>query len=171
MHKTLYKDDTMKIMYFEQPEGSGHFLLVVKNAKLYSHDFAGDRSNFKTRSICVEIPEEVKDILINDGWEVKVRIYEVDDREPRYYLPVKIQFNEYGPEIKKIGDGDHTLFTEETANTLDDCSMTNINLVISPYKSDRKATLSAYLREMRFQLNKSPLDFDDYDDEDDLPFN
>ena len=70
-------------MYFEKPEGSGRNLLVVKNARLYSHDFSGERSKFGSRSICIDIPEEIKDRLLEDGY------MEVEEETPRLITCVK----------------------------------------------------------------------------------
>ena len=170
MHKTLFRHDRTKFMYFEKPEGSGRNLLVVKNARLYSHDFGGIRSVFHTRSICIDIPEEIKDLLIEDGWEVKARISEDEKYDTRYYLPVKIQFNEYGPEIVKTGPNTPITYTEDNVDTLDDIDMTDIDIVVSPYRSDRKPTISAFLRELRFKLSMSPLDYEEDDEDNNLPF-
>lgn len=169
MPRTLFRSENTKFMYFEQYEGSAHSLLAVKNAKLYAHDFSGARSEFGSRSICVEIPEEIKDILLADGWEIKVKVYEDIDREPRYYLPVNVKFNKYGPEITKVAPNTPVSFDESTADKLDDCDMTDIDILISPYKSERKDTLTAYLRELRFKLRVSPLDFEDYDEDEEIP--
>ena len=164
MPKTLFRSETTKFMYFEKPEGSGRNLLVVKKAKLYAHDFNGAHSDWGTKSICVEIPEEIKDLLINDGWEIKVRIPDDESKPIRYFLPVKIEFNDYGPKIVKIAPDEPVTYTDSTVGKLDKIDMTDIDIIISPYRSEKKQTVSAYLREMRFKLVLSPLDYD-YDDE------
>lgn len=166
MPETIFRKGTTRFAYFEKPEGSGRKLLVVKNARLYSHDFSGERSKFGTRSICLDIPEEIKDRMLEDGWEINVRVPDDERYEPRYYLPINVKFNEFGPEITKIAPNTPVTYDSSTVGTLDSTDMTDIELVITPFHNDNRPTAKAYLREMRFKLNLSPLDyFDDEDEE------
>ena len=174
MPETIFRKGTTRFAYFEQNYGSGRKLLAVKTPKLYSHDFSGERSKYKTRSICVEVPEEIKDRLLEDGWEIKVRIPEDERYEPRYYLPVTIKFNEYGPEITKVAPNTPVTYDASTAGNLDSTDMTDIELLITPFHNpDRPGAAKAYLREMRFKQNLSPLDYfndEDEDEEDYRPY-
>lgn len=174
-NKMLFKKGSTRFYYVERPSGSGHFQLVAKNVKLYSHDFSGDRSKFKTRSICLDIPEEVKDRLLEDGWDLRISEPKDDRYEPKCFLPITIRFNEYGPEIMKTGPNTPVKYDQDTVGVLDRTSMTDIELVINPFHNPNNpdARPKAYLSEMRFKLNMSPLDyeFNDDEDEDDLPFN
>jgi len=172
MRETLFKKGTTIFTYFEyaHPGTEGKLskrLLAVKTPRLYSHDFSGERSKYKTRSICVEVPEEIKDRLLEDGWGIKVRIPEDERYDPRYYLPVTIKFNEFGPEITKVAPNTPVTYNADTAGVLDSTDMTDIELLITPFHNpDHPGAAKAYLREMRFKLNRSPLDYFDEEDED-----
>lgn len=172
MPETIFRKGTTRFAYFEEPIGSGHNVLVVKTPKLYSHDFSGERSKFGTRSICVEVPEEIKDRLLNDGWRVTVSVPKDDRYEPRYFLPVTISYKVRAPRITKTAPNTPVEYDESTVDTLDSVSMTNIQLVINPFKDKKRpdAQTTAYLREMQFELTRSPLDyFDDEDEEEEIP--
>ena len=76
-------------------------ILQIEDARIIYRNFSGVATKYNRegdRNFAVIIPtDEIKDILIKDGWNVKIKPPREEDESPFMYMPVKIKFNSRGP--------------------------------------------------------------------------
>lgn len=151
-------------------------ILQIDDARLVYRNFSGAPSKFNRegdRNFAVVIPdEETKDALINEGYNVKIKPPRDEDDSPFMYLPVKIKFNDRGPNIYlQTGRVKNRLDGEQIA-CLDRVDIVGVDLDIRPYdwEVNGKQGRTAYLQSMhvvqevdrfaeRFAGEESPSDF------------
>ena len=130
-------------------------ILQIDDARIIFRNFSGVGSKFNRegdRNFAVVIPnEELKDALVEEGWNVKIKAPREDGDMPFMFLPVKIKFNDRGPSVYlKTGDRVNKL-DEESIDCLDNIDILSVDLDIRPYDwemSDGKCGRSAYLQSM-----------------------
>lgn len=112
-------------------------ILQIDEARIIYRNFRGEGTKYNRegdRNFAVVIDdEEVANALVKEGWNVKVRPPRDDDDTPFMYLPVKVKFNDRGPQIYlKTGKAVNRL-DEESCSCLDDIEIMNVDLDIRPY--------------------------------------
>ena len=129
-------------------------ILQIDNARIIYRNFAGVGSKFNRegdRNFAVIIPtEEMKDKLIQAGWNVKIKPPRDDQDTPFMYLPVKIKFNDRGPNVYLITGDRKNRLTEGSVGCIDDIDISSVNLDIRPYdwEVNGKGGRTAYLQAM-----------------------
>ena len=127
-------------------------ILNIDEAAIIYRNFAGRADKFNRegdRNFALIIPtKELADRLINDGWNVKVKPPRDDQETPFMYLPVKIKFNDRGPNCYLVTAGRPNRLDEESIGILDDVDILNVNLDIRPHdwKVNGKTGRTAYLQ-------------------------
>lgn len=127
-------------------------ILNIDEAAIIYRNFAGRGDKFNRegdRNFALIIPtEELADRLINDGWNVKVKPPRDDQETPFMYLPVKIKFNDRGPNCYLVTNGRANRLDEESIGILDDVDILNVNLDIRSYdwEVNGKTGRTAYLQ-------------------------
>lgn len=151
----------------------------IKKARLIFRNFSGKPdevdANGGRRKFGVIIDPAVFDLdaLFADGWNIKTLAPLKPDGDPLYYLPVKVQFNPYPPDIFLIVGGKYAMrdeygnpipLDEDAVGTLDRAELENVKLVITPYCWERnnKSGVSAYLKTGYFEIAKDEF-ADDYE--------
>ena len=133
-------------------------VLQIDDAHIIFRNFEGRPDKYNRegdRNFAIRIPtKEIADALINDtndmgvGWNVKIRPPREEGDESFMYLPVKVRFNEYGPNVYlKTGNRTNVLDAESVA-CLDDIEIRNVDLDIRPYDDviNGKPFRAAYLK-------------------------
>ena len=127
-------------------------ILQIDEARIIYRNFSGAPSKFNRegdRNFAVVInDEEIKDALIEEGWNVKIKAPREEGDEPFMYLPVKIKFNERGPKVYlKSGKATNRL-DEESINCLDHVDIVSVDMDIRPYdwEVQGKTGRTAYLQ-------------------------
>ena len=130
-------------------------ILQIDDAIIIFRNFSGVGSKFNRegdRNFAVIIPDqEIADALIEEGWKVKIKPPREDGDDPFMYLPVKIKFNDRGPNVYlKTGDAMNKL-DEESIGCLDDVDILSADMDIRPYdwEVNGKTGRSAYLQSIR----------------------
>lgn len=127
-------------------------ILNIDEAAIIYRNFAGRGDKFNRegdRNFALIIPtKELADRLINDGWNVKIKPPRDDQETPFMYLPVKIKFNDRGPNCYLVTAGRANRLDEESIGILDDVDILNVNLDIRPYdwEVNGKTGRTAYLQ-------------------------
>ena len=127
-------------------------ILNIDEAAIIYRNFAGRGDKFNRegdRNFALIIPtKELADRLINDGWNVKIKPPRDDQETPFMYLPVKIKFNDRGPNCYLVTAGKANRLDEESIGILDDVDILNVNLDIRPYdwEVNGKTGRTAYLQ-------------------------
>lgn len=130
-------------------------ILQIDDAIIIFRNFSGVGSKFNRegdRNFAVIIPnQEIADALIEEGWKVKIKPPREDGDDPFMYIPVKIKFNDRGPNVYlKTGDAMNKL-DEESIGCLDDVDILSADMDIRPYdwEVNGKTGRSAYLQSIR----------------------
>lgn len=127
-------------------------ILEIEDARIIFRNFSGLGSKFNRegdRNFAVVIPtEELKDELVEAGWNVKIKPPRDEDESPFMFLPVKIKFNNRGPAVYIVSGGQVTKLSEETIDMLDEIDIASVDMDIRPYDWDvnGKTGRTAYLQ-------------------------
>ena len=132
-------------------------ILQMDDARIIFRNFSGAPSQYNRegdRNFAVVIPDEgLANRLVKDGWNVKIKDPREEGDVPFMYLPVKVKFNDRGPQVYlKTGDTVNRL-DEESVGILDDIDILSVNMDIRPYDwivqegtPNEKSGRSAYLQ-------------------------
>lgn len=130
-------------------------ILQIDNARIIYRNFAGRGDKYNRegdRNFAVLIPDEkLADELVERGWNVKIKPPREDGDTPFMFLPVKIKFNDRGPNVYlKTGDTQNRL-DEESVSILDNIDIISVDLDIRPYdwSVNGKDGRTAYLQAIR----------------------
>lgn len=134
-------------------------IIEIEDARIIFRNFAGEGSKFNRegdRNFAVIIPnDEIKDVLVERGWTVKIKPPRDEDESPFMYLPVKVKFNTRGPGIYLKSGEQVTRLNEETIGMLDEIDIQSVDIDIRPYDWDvnGKQGRSAYLQALNVVQN------------------
>ena len=130
-------------------------ILQIDDARIIYRNFAGRGDKYNRegdRNFAVLIPDEkLADELAKRGWNVKVKPPREDGDTPFMFLPVKVKFNDRGPNVYlKTGDVQNRL-DEESVSILDNIDIISVDLDIRPYdwSVNGKDGRTAYLQTIR----------------------
>lgn len=130
-------------------------ILQIDDARIIYRNFAGAPSKFNRegdRNFAVVIPDqEIADELIKEGWNVKIKPPRDEDDGPFMYLPVKVKFNDRGPNAYLASGSRLNKLDEESIACLDDVDILSVDLDIRPYdwEVNGKAGRTAYLQAIK----------------------
>lgn len=130
-------------------------ILQIDDARIIHRNFAGEGSKFNREgdrnfSLVIE-DEDIAKQLADEGWNVKIKPPRDEDDTPFMYLPVKVKFNDRGPNIYlKSGNAPATLLDEESVSCLDNIDILGVDLDIRPFdwEVNGKVGRTAYLQSM-----------------------
>lgn len=134
-------------------------ILQIDDARIIYRNFSGAGSKFNRegdRNFSVIIDDqEIADALIEQGWNVKIREPREEGEEPFIHLPVKVKFNDRGPNVYLQSGTNRVRLDEESISCLDNVDIINVDLDIRPYDwviqagtPNEKSGRSAYLHSM-----------------------
>lgn len=130
-------------------------ILQIDDAHIIYRNFSGIGSKFNRegdRNFAVIIPDEdMAERLINEGWNVKIKPPRDDQDSPFMYLPVKVKFNDYGPNVYLTSGKKTNRLDEDSVSCLDDIEIISVDMDIRPYDwgpigPDQKYGRTAYLQ-------------------------
>ena len=141
-------------------------ILQIDDARIIYRNFAGAASKFNRegdRNFSIVIPDqEMADALVNEGWNVKIKAPREDGDVPFMTLPVKVKFNDRGPNVYLQTGNRMNRLDEDSIACLDQIDIVSVDLDVRPYDwvlyegtKDEKRGRSAYL-----QSNKVVQDVD-----------
>lgn len=130
-------------------------ILQIDDAKLIYKNFAGVSTQFNRegdRNFSLRIEDvDLADELKNQGWNVKIKAPREEGDIPFMHLPVKVKFNNRGPNCYLVTRGKQVKLDEESVDCLDDVDIEYVELDIRPYdwEVNGKAGRTAYLQSIR----------------------
>lgn len=133
-------------------------ILQIDDAHIIYRNFSGVGSKFNRegdRNFAVVIPDQdLADRLIAEGWNVKIKPPRDEDDTPFMFLPVKIKFNDRGPNAYLQTGKRMNRLDEESIGCLDDVDILSVDLDIRPYDwgpigPDQKYGRTAYLQSIK----------------------
>ena len=158
-------------------------ILQIDDAKIIFRNFSGKGSAYNRegdRNFSVLFDdEELVNELIKEGWNIKVKPPREDGDIPFMHLPVKVKFNDRGPNVYLKSGTAMNRLDENSISLLDNVDMLSVDLDIRPYDwalKDGKSGRSAYLQSIhvtqdfdRF-ASRYPDDVEDAEDAEDTPW-
>ena len=134
-------------------------ILQIDDARIIHRNFSGIGSKFNREgdrnfSIIIE-DEEQANALIDEGWNVKIKAPKDEDDTPFMFLPVKVKFNDRGPNVYlKTGNAVNKL-DEDSIDCLDNIDIISVDIDIRPYEWEvnGKTGRTAYLQSMSVTQN------------------
>ena len=130
-------------------------ILQIDDARIIYRNFAGSGSKYNRegdRNFAVIIPEkEMADALIAEGWNVKVKPPRDEDDDPFMFLPIKVKFNDRGPNAYLQTGARMNRLDEESIACLDDVDIISVDMDVRPYdwEVNGKAGRTAYLQSIK----------------------
>lgn len=146
-------------------------ILQIDEARIIYRNFKGEGSKYNRegdRNFAVVIPDqEMADELIKEGWNVKVKPPRDEEDEPFMYLPVKVKFNDRGPNCYLVSGRHRTRLDEDSIECLDNIDILSVDLDIRPYdwEVNDKTGRTAYLQTINVtqQVDRFAERYEDYD--------
>lgn len=141
----------MKVTF--APKG---IIQIDKAERITYKNFSGTASKYNRegdRNFALVInDQEIADALIEEGWNVKIKPPREEGDAPFIYLPVKVKFNEFGPNVYLVTGGRMNRLDEESVSVLDHVYLSEIDMDIRPYdwEVNGKTGRTAYLQSGRF---------------------
>lgn len=134
-------------------------ILEIEDARIIYRNFAGVGNKYNRegdRNFAVIIPnEEIKEQLVEEGWNVKIKPPRDEDDSPFMFLPVKIKFNNRGPAAYVRSGDSVTRLNKDTIDMLDEIDIQSVDLDIRAYdwEVNDKTGRSAYLQAINVTQN------------------
>ena len=134
-------------------------ILEIEDARIIYRNFSGAPSKFNRegdRNFAVIIPtEELKDELVEAGWNVKIKPPRDDFEDPFMFMPVKVVFNNRGPAAYVRSGDSVTRLNEDTIDMLDEIDISSVDMDLRPYdwEVNGKTGRSAYLQAINVTQN------------------
>lgn len=130
-------------------------ILQIDDARIIYRNFTGRGDKYNRegdRNFAVVIPDEdMANELTDRGWNVKIKPPREDGDAPFMFLPIKVKFNDRGPNVYlKTGNNQHRL-DEESVGLIDNIDIIGVDLDVRPYdwEVNGKEGRTAYLQSMR----------------------
>lgn len=134
-------------------------ILEISDARIVYRNFAGAAGKYNRegdRNFAVVIPnDDIKNSLVEAGWNVKIKAPRTPDEEPFMFLPIKIQFNSRGPAAYVVSGDSVTRLNEDSIEMLDEIDIASVDLDIRPYdwEVNGKTGRAAYLQAINVVQN------------------
>lgn len=127
-------------------------ILQIDDARLIYRNFAGEQTQFNRAGdrnfhIIIDDPEVAQE-LIDNGWNVKIKEPRDQDDTPFMHLPVKVKFNDRGPNVYLESGRNMVKLDEESIGLLDNVDILSASLDIRPFdwEVQGKTGRTAYLQ-------------------------
>ena len=134
-------------------------LLEIENARIVYRNFSGEGGKYNRegdRNFAVVIPDqETADMLLDMGWNVKIKPPRDADDSPFMYLPVKIRYNDRGPAIYVVSGKNVKRVSQDSVSMLDEIDIQSVDMDLRPYdwEVNGKTGRTAYLQAMNVIQN------------------
>lgn len=155
-------------------------ILQIDDARIIFKNFEGrgdkfNREGDRNFSLLIEDPDTA-DILMKEGWNVRIKPGRDEDEGPFMRLPVKVKFTDYGPNVYLVTGNHRNELNEESIACLDNIDIESVDMDIRPYdwEVNGKTGRTAYLQSMQVvqRIDRFAARYADMENEDDgkMPF-
>lgn len=130
-------------------------ILQIDDARIIFRNFEGRGDKYNRegdRNFAVVIPDQdVAERMVEDGWNVKIRPPREEGDDPFMYLPVKVKFNDRGPNVYLVTGQRQNKLDEEAVGLLDNIDIESVDMDVRPYdwEVNGKTGRTAYLQSIR----------------------
>lgn len=155
-------------------------ILQIDDARIIFKNFEGrgdkfNREGDRNFSLLIE-DENTANVLIKEGWNVKIKPGREEGDDPFIRLPVKVKFTDYGPNVYLVTGNRRNELDEESIGCLDNIEIESVDMDIRPYdwEVNGRTGRTAYLQSMevvqRIDRFAARYSGNDADGESKLPF-
>lgn len=149
-------------------------ILQIDDARIIYRNFSGVATKFNKNgdrnfSLIIDDPA-IADELVAQGWNVKIKEPREEGEDPFIHLPVKVKFNDRGPNVYLQSGSNRVKLDEESISCLDNVDIVNVDLDIRPYDwvlqpgtPNEKSGRTAYLHSMCVTQELDRFAMDDYE--------
>ena len=118
-------------------------ILQINDARIIYRNFSGEGSKYNREG-------DRNFALVKEGWNVKVKPPRDEGDSPFMFLPVKVKFNDRGPNVYLVSGRRKVKLDEGSISMLDNIDIACVNLDIRPYdwEVNGKTGRTAYLQGM-----------------------
>lgn len=125
----------------------------IENATIAFRNFSGKEGKFNPagrRNFCVILDQDISNVLVEDGWNVKYLRPRNEDELPQPYIQVAVNYKNIPPKIVLITSSGKTTLDENTVSMLDWAEISNVDLIVRPYNYEvnGKTGVKAYCKSM-----------------------
>jgi hypothetical protein len=136
---------------------------MVEDAQLVFRNFSGKEGQYNRegdRNFSVFLPEDVVEVMIKDGWNVKFLSSRDEDEVDRAYIQITVNFNNRPPRVVMITSTARTNLTEESVGVLDWAAIETCDLIARAYdwSVNGKTGTKAYLQSMFVTIEEDALE-------------
>lgn len=136
---------------------------MVEDARLIFRNFSGVESQYNRagdRNFSVILDPKFADILLKDGWNVKMLSSKEDGVEDTPYIQVAVGYKNRPPRIIMITSTGRVNITEEMVGTLDWVDIQTVDFIARAYEWEvnGKTGIKAYLQSMFITIEEDPLE-------------
>lgn len=130
-------------------------ILMIDDARIVYRNFSGAGSRYNRegdRNFAVVIPDqEIADALIENGWNVKIKPPREEGDNLFMYMPVKVKFNDRGPNVYLVTGKRMNKLDEESVSCLDDVDIQSVDMDLRPYdwEVNGRSGRTAYLQSIK----------------------
>ena len=135
--------------------------LNIQGAKIVKRNFAGRGEDYNregNRYFTIRIDDpELANSLLEDGWKLREGKLRNEDDEPRWYMDVKVAFNEYYPtKICMYSGKTRKELNEDTCAILDRARIINADMTVRPryWEVNGKSGYKAYLKVLHVTIEE-----------------
>lgn len=139
--------------------------IVFEHAEITFRNFSGKPTAFSAnpgRNFSIWLSQEQAKELSDNGWNVRMTNPTNPEYEPRPYLPVKVEYDNYPPKVVLVKESTKKMIPldEESIKQLDYAEIVNADVVINPYnwEVNGKKGIKAYLKSMYVTIAENVLD-------------
>jgi hypothetical protein len=137
--------------------------ITIRNAKILYRNFAGKGGDYNpegNRNFCVILTKEQYDELKSINMNVKFKEPKDPADDILYYLPVKVQYGDYPPDIWMVTKKKKTLLDESNIMLLDVAEIDYVDLEVTQYrwKMNKNTGIKAYAKKMFVNIVEDPLE-------------
>lgn len=132
-------------------EGDRNFAVVIPDAP-----YDEDVKMYNKGKLEQEQIRKIHEVMMAEGWNVKIKPPRDADDSPFMYLPVKVKYTERGgPNVYLVTGNKMNRLDDESISCLDDIDIASVDLDVRPYdwEVNGKTGRSAYLQSIKVIQN------------------
>lgn len=137
--------------------------VTLEDVRIAFRNFSGVEGRFNPpgkRNFLALLPDDIANLMAEDGWKIGHLKSRDEDEEPQAFLPVAVSFANRPPRIVMITSRGKTPLDEGMVSLLDWAEILKVDLIVRPYQWDvsGKSGIKAYVQSMFITLFEDELE-------------
>jgi hypothetical protein len=136
---------------------------MIEDARIIFRNFSGKEGQYNRegdRNFAVVLPPETAELMIKDGWNVRVLEAREEGDEPTPYISVAVNFNNRPPRVVLLTSTTRTQLDENSVELLDWADIRTADLIARGYdwNVNGKSGTKAYLQSLFVTIEEDALE-------------